>query len=96
METFLVIIVRMVDEGGFYGYMGTVNGTQTLGKIPLSLETIYDSFKIYSSLYFAYDVHLGTNQEFHSFVNFNACSRSTDSKFVSDLSVVQSFSQTFQ
>ena len=53
--------------------MGTVNGTQTLGKIPLSLETIYDSFKIYSSLYFAYDVHLGTNQEFHSFVNFNEC-----------------------
>lgn len=30
METFTVVIVTLVDEGGFYGYMGTVNGTQTL------------------------------------------------------------------
>ena len=28
----LLVIATMVNEGGFYGYMGTVNGTQTLGK----------------------------------------------------------------
>ena len=50
METFPVVIVTVVDEGGFYGYMGTVKGTQTLWKIPLSLETIYDSLKIYTPL----------------------------------------------
>ena len=58
METFPVVIVTMVDEGGFYGYMSTVNGTQTLWKIPLSFETIYDSLKIYTPLWFTYDVHL--------------------------------------
>ena len=42
----------MEDEGGFYGYMSTVNGTQTLWKIPRSFETIYDSLKIYTPLWF--------------------------------------------
>ena len=37
-----------------------------------------------------------TNQELRSFVNFHACCRSTDSKFVSYLSVVQSFSYAFE
>ena len=92
METFPVVIVTMVNEGGFYGYMGTVNSTQTLWKIPLSLETIYDSLKIYTLCSLLMTCILELTR---SFVNFHACCRSTNSKVVSNLSVVQSFSYAF-
>ena len=48
METFPVKVVTMVKKWGFYRYMGTINSTQTLWKIPLSLEPIYHCLKVYT------------------------------------------------